>query len=275
MVENRWKRSSRLLVTHVLLVLVCLFFLLPLFWVLRTSLVTKAIAYQIPPQWDAPMTFKNYVEIFINNSFGKYFMNSLIVSLASTFLSVILGAPAAYYLARKRGGTWERIGILASQMLPAVVLVIPIFNILVKAGLKNTHIGLILTYLSFALPYVIWMLIGFVESIPSELDEAAEIDGCTRVQAFAHIIFPIVSPGIVASAVLSFLMSWNEFLFALVLTGEKTRTLPVAVAAMETQQGVMIAELCASVVVVIIPIVILSQFVKKYLVRGLSFGSIK
>ena len=275
MVENRWKRSSRLLVTHVLLVLVCLFFLLPLFWVLRTSLVTKAIAYQIPPQWDAPMTFKNYVEIFINNSFGKYFMNSLIVSLTSTFLSVILGAPAAYYLARKRGGTWERIGILASQMLPAVVLVIPIFNILVKAGLKNTHIGLILTYLSFALPYVIWMLIGFVESIPSELDEAAEIDGCTRVQAFAHIIFLIVSPGIVASAVLSFLMSWNEFLFALVLTGEKTRTLPVAVAAMETQQGVMIAELCASVVVVIIPIVILSQFVKKYLVRGLSFGSIK
>ena len=147
MVENRWKRSSRLLVTHVLLVLVCLFFLLPLFWVLRTSLVTKAIAYQIPPQWDAPMTFKNYVEIFINNSFGKYFMNSLIVSLTSTFLSVVLGAPAAYYLARKRGGTWERIGILASQMLPAVVLVIPIFNILVKAGLKNTHIGLILTYL--------------------------------------------------------------------------------------------------------------------------------
>jgi len=275
MVNKKWKKHTEVVVTHILLILIAMFFLLPLLWVLRTSLVTKAIAYQIPPQWNVPMTFDNYFAIFRENNFGKYFLNSLIVALSSTAISIALGSAAAYYLARRRGGNGLRIGVLSAQMLPAVVLVIPLFYFLTALNLKNTLIGLILTYLSFNLPYVIWMLVGFVEGISPELDEAAEIDGCDRIQAFFKVIFPIISPGIVASGVLSFLMSWNEFMFALILTGDKTRTLPVAVAAMETQQGVMIAELCASVVVVIIPIVVLSLFVKKYLVRGLSFGSIK
>ncbi len=275
MVAPKWKKRTELIICYILLTITALFFLLPLFWVLRTSLVTKLIAYQIPPQWDAPMTLDNYVTIFKESGFGKYFLNTFIVSITSTIISLIIGAPAAYYLARRRGGTFLRIGVLSAQMLPAVVIVIPIFTILTSLKLKNTHIGLIITYLSFSLPYVIWMLISFIENISPELDESAQIDGCNRMQAFFKIIFPIISPGVVAAGILSFLMSWNEFLFALVLTGEQTRTISVAVAALETQQGVMIAELCASVVVAIIPIVILSLFVKKYLVRGLSFGSIK
>lgn len=142
-------------------------------------------------------------------------------------------------------------------------------------GLKNTYPGLIVTYLSFNLPYVIWMLISFIEAVPEELSDAAEIDGCSKPQTFLHVVFPIIAPGVVAAGVLSFLNSWNEFMFALVLTGNETRTIPVAIAAMETQQGVQIAELCASVVVVIVPVAILSMFVRKYLVQGLSFGSIK
>ena len=160
-------------------------------------------------------------------------------------------------------------------MLPAIVLVIPLFNVMTNIGLKNTHLGLIITYLSFNLPYVIWMLLSFIESVPEELDDAAEIDGCSKFQTYARVVFPIIAPGIIAAGVLSFLNSWNEFMFALVLTGNETRTIPVSVAAMETQQGVQIAELCASVIVVIIPVAVLSLFVRKYLVRGLAFGSIK
>lgn len=262
--------------TYAALILISLFFLLPILWVLRTSLVTKQIAYQIPPDWSAPFTLDNYITIFSENNFGQYFLNSLIVSLASTLISIALGSMAAYWLARRKSkGIGLRVGVLSVQMLPAIVLVIPLFNVMTNIGLKNTHLGLIITYLSFNLPYVIWMLLSFIESVSEELDDAAEIDGCSKFQTYARVVFPIIAPGIIAAGVLSFLNSWNEFMFALVLTGNETRTIPVSVAAMETQQGVQIAELCASVIVVIIPVAVLSLFVRKYLVRGLAFGSIK
>lgn len=276
MLKTSHKKNISNTFTYISLVLVALFFLLPMIWVLRTSLITKQIAYKIPPDWSAPLTLNNYIAIFQNNHFGEFFLNSMIVSLLSTVISIILGSMASYWLARnKRNGAGLRVAILSVQMLPAIVLAIPLFRVMSTVGLKNTHLGLIITYLSFTLPYVIWMLISFIEAIPDELDDAAEIDGCSKFQTFTRVVFPIIAPGVVAAGVLSFLNSWNEFMFALVLTGNNTRTIPVSVAAMETQQGVQIAELCASVTVIIIPVAILALFVRKYLVRGLSFGSIK
>ena len=152
--------------TYAALILISLFFLLPILWVLRTSLVTKQIAYQIPPDWSAPFTLDNYITIFSENNFGQYFLNSLIVSLASTLISIALGSMAAYWLARRKSkGIGLRVGVLSVQMLPAIVLVIPLFNVMTNIGLKNTHLGLIITYLSFNLPYVIWMLLSFIESV--------------------------------------------------------------------------------------------------------------
>ena len=276
MLKAKTKSQIDSIFVYIALIIVALLFMLPILWVVRTSLVTKQVAYQIPPDWNAPVTLDNYFTIFRDNHFGGYFLNSLVVSLFSTGISIFLGSMAAFWLARqKKWKTGLRVSILSVQMLPAIVLVVPLFNVMTNIGLKNTYPGLIVTYLSFNLPYVIWMLISFIEAVPEELSDAAEIDGCSKPQTFLHVVFPIIAPGVVAAGVLSFLNSWNEFMFALVLTGNETRTIPVAIAAMETQQGVQIAELCASVVVVIVPVAILSMFVRKYLVQGLSFGSIK
>lgn len=272
------KKKSRIeyFLIYTALTIATLFFLLPLLWILRTSLITKVEAYKIPPTWAVTPTFENYINIFKNNPFAQYFLNSFGIAIFSTFFSVLLGAMAAYWIARCSKGTNRiKISILATQMIPPIVMVIPMSLIIKKIGLDDTWLALIAAYMTFNLPYVIWMLISFFESVPSELDEACEIDGCTRVQAYFKVILPLAAPGIMATSVYSFLVSWNEFLFALQLTGMKARTLPVAIANMETQQGVMIAELCASTIVVILPVIFLSIFIKKYLVNGLTFGSIK
>lgn len=262
--------------TYLALTLCTLVFLLPILWIVRTSFTTKAIAYQIPPKWIITPTFENFAAIFNKYPFGQYFINSLGISLISTALSVFLGAMAAYWLARQtRGGDFIKISILGTQMLPPIVMVIPIFLLVKNLGILDSWIALIITYMTFNLPYVIWLLIGFFETIPKDLDEACEIDGCTKFQAFFKVVLPLTAPGIMASAVFGFLTAWNEFLFALVLTGTKSRTLPVAIANLETQQGVMIAELCAATVLIILPVIVLSFFIQKYLVSGMTFGSVK
>lgn len=272
------RRGDKLLnnLTYVGLTVCALIFLLPILWIVRTSFTTKAIAYQIPPKWFPTPTLDNYREIFTDNPFGKYFMNSMVVSLASTLIAVFLGAMAAFWIARQvKGGNFLRIAILGTQMLPPIVMVIPIFMMVKKLDLLDSWTALIITYLSFSLPYMIWLLIGFFEGIPKDLDEACEIDGCSKMQAFTKVVLPLAAPGIMAAGILSFLMAWNEFLFALVLTGTGARTLPVAIANMETQQGVMIAQLCAATVIIILPVVILSLFIQKYLVNGMTMGSVK
>jgi multiple sugar transport system permease protein len=205
-----------------------------------------------------------------------YFRNSFIVSIVSTLISIPIASLAAYAFARYNvGGSKFRMLIIQTQMLPPVVLIIPLFVIFMKLGLTNTLTGLIISYLAFNLPFLIWTLIGFFESIPRSIEEAALIDGANRFVAFVRVVFPIAAPGIMAAAVFSFILCWNEFLFSLVLSGPGTATIPVRLAALQTSRGVLIGKLSAGVVIAILPIVILSQFIQKYLVRGLSFGAIK
>lgn len=273
-----YKRQSTLekVLTYIALTIITLFFLLPLLWILRTSLITKVEAYTIPPNWSAPMTLDNYIAIFTQNDFGQYFLNSFFIALISTLISVLLGAMSAYWIVRcARKSSTMKMTILVTQMIPPVVMVIPLSLIFKGLGLDDSYFALIMAYLSFNLPYVIWMLFSHYESIPKELDDACAVDGCTRTQAYFKVVLPLVMPGIMSTAVYSFIVSWNEFMFALNLTGLKTRTLPVAIASLDTQQGVMIAELCASTIVAILPVIILSIFIKKYLVQGLTFGSVK
>jgi multiple sugar transport system permease protein len=160
-------------------------------------------------------------------------------------------------------------------MMPPIVLSLPIFVLMKTFNLLNTRGGLIASYLSFNLPFVIWMLMGFLESIPIELEEAAKIDGATRLQAVIRIVFPLATPGVMASGVLSFILCWNEFLFALMLTAEKTSTVPIALAAMQTERGVMLGTLAAAMCFAIIPMLALSIAIQKYMVRGLTFGALK
>lgn len=272
-----YKRSkAEMVILYILLILVALFFLLPFLWILRCSMVSKAQAYMIPPDWGAKLTLENYVNVFQNNNYGKYFLNSLIIGLASTLLSLLLGAMASYWIARiTKKPNPIKICVLCTQMIPPVVLVIPLAIIINKLKLGDTYFSLIVAYLSFNLPYVIWQMISFFQSVPSGLDEAAAVDGCTRLQGYWHIILPLARPGLIASGVYCFIISWNEFMFANNFSGMKTRTIPVAIAALETQDGLQVAEMCASCIIAILPVVLLSIFIKKYLVNGLTFGAVK
>ncbi len=271
-----WKRNVIQIVIHILLVITTLFFLLPLIWILRTSLVSKVEAYTIPPNFFASLTLDNYVDVFAENSYLYYFWNSFGVSIITTIIAIALGSMASYWIARYAVKVNSiKTSVLLIQMIPPVVLIIPFSMIISDLGLTDTWLALICTYMSFTVPYVMWMLVSFFESIPKELDEAAVIDGCTGMQTYVRVVLPLAMPGIMATAVYSFIVCWNEFMYALNLTGLGARTIPVAIANMDTSQGVQIAELCASVVIAILPIIVLSMFIKKYLVGGLTYGSVK
>jgi len=167
------------------------------------------------------------------------------------------------------------LGVLASQMLPPIILVLPLFTLFFSTGLMQTHLGLILAHLTISLPFLAWMLVSFFEGDSASLEEAARVDGATRWQAFIKIAVPVAAPGILAAGLLGFILSWNEFLFALVLSGADTQTLPIGLASMETHAGVEIAPLAAATVVSLLPVFALLPFLRKYLIKGLSLGALK
>lgn len=270
------RRNLGLLLSHLILTGASLIVLLPILWVMRTSFANRLIAYKIPPVWFFAPTLENYRIIFEKYPFQKYFYNSLLVSIAASVVALALGALAAYSIARfKTGDPILRLSMLSTQMLPPITLVIPIFLLARIFHLWDSRLGLVLAYLSFNLPYTVWILIGFFQSIPVDLEEAAMIDGCSRVQAFWRVTIPVSLPGLLAAGVFNFILNWNEFLFALILTGRETRTLPVAIASLWTQQGVQIGAVSAATFLVILPVIVLTWVIQKSLVRNLTFGSIK
>ncbi|MHB0965164.1 MAG: carbohydrate ABC transporter permease [Bellilinea sp.] len=272
----KFRRNYGITISHIILIISSLAILLPILWVIRTSLANRLIAYKIPPVWFFKPTLDNYLTIFAKYPFQEYFVNSLVISGIASIVALIIGSLAAYSIARfKTGDPWLRLSMLSTQMLPPIALVIPIFLLMRVIQMWDTLPGLVLAYLSFNLPYTVWILIGFFQSIPVEIEEAAMIDGCSRLQALLRVIFPVALPGLLSAGVFNFILNWNEFLFALILTGRNTRTLPVAIASLWTQQGVNIGAVSAATVVTILPVVILTYVIQKSLVRNLTFGSVK
>ena len=272
----RNKKIAADIATYILLTIFCLIILLPILWIVRLSFTTKFIAYKIPPEWFFKPILDNYRSLFVDYGFARFFFNSLAVAIGSTAIAIPIAFLAAYSFNRfNTGGRSLQFGILGLQMMPPIVLSLPIFVLMKTFNLLNTRGGLIASYLSFNLPFVIWMLMGFLESIPVELEEAAKIDGANRLQAVIRIVFPLATPGVMASGVLSFILCWNEFLFALMLTAEKTSTIPIALASMQTERGVMLGTLAAAMCFAIIPMLALSIVIQKYMVRGLTFGALK
>ncbi len=274
--HDRLKRRLSLICMHTILIIACLAILFPLLWTLRTSFAHRVVAYQIPPKWFFRPTFDNYLVIFKEEPFQLFFGNSLIVASASTLVCLIIGAPAAFSYSRFRtGGNALRVSILATQMLPAITLVIPFFLILKSIGLYNTRTGLVITYVTFNIPFIVWIMIGFFQGIPRELDDSAMVDGCTRFSAFMRIILPISLPGMLSAGVFSFVISWNEFLFALILTGKNSKTLPVAVSGLITQQGTQIGAVSAAVMLIILPMILLYFGFRTFLIKGIVAGAVK
>lgn len=259
---------------HLGLVLTCAVILLPLFWVVRTSLLPEHLSYS--SELMPAATLDNYVALFTSTRYGPSYLNSLIVALGSVVVALPFAAMTGYAFARfKTSGRAGRFAVLATQMLPPVAIVLPAFALLRTVGLTNSLTGLIIVYAAVNLPFLIWILMGFFEGIPVDLEWAAQTDGATAWGAFWRIVLPVSLPGIAAAGVLGFILTWNEFLFALVLSGPQTATVPVALAALQTSNGVQIAKVSAGVVLAVLPLVIASRFIQRFIVQGLTFGSVK
>lgn len=262
------------LAPHAILVLFSLYILLPPLWVLRTSLVPDSLSYSLDPF--PTLTLANYVNLFKDGGFALAYADSLIAAGGATLLGLPFAAMTGYAFARYgTGGQASRFIVLATQMLPPVALVLPVFIIFRSAGLTNSVLGLVIVYGALNLPFLTWILMGFFEGVPVELEWAAMTDGATVWGAFWRVVVPVSLPGIAAAGVLGFILAWNEFLFALILTGPTTLTIPVALAGLQSQNGVQIAEISAGVTLGVAPLLIASRFIQKYLVRGLTFGAIK
>jgi len=273
---NKQRKRIENIFAYSLLIIFSLIILLPLIWIFLTSLKNRVQIYQIPPAWFFTPTLDNYLSIFDKYPFLKYFLNSSVVAVITTVLALSLGMLAAYSIARfNTGGNAFRLWILNSHTMPPVALLIPFFMLASTLKIRDTYFVVIMTHLSFLLPFTMWMLIGFFDSIQVDMEEAAMVDGATRLEAFLYITLPIAAPGLSATGIVSFLFSWNEFIFALVLTGNKTKTLPVATSAFLTQRGDLMGELSAAAMLMIIPVIILSIAFRNYLVKGLSLGAVK
>jgi multiple sugar transport system permease protein len=274
-----WGRAA----THLVLILASSTILLPVIWTFRSSLASNDMAYR-PADFSFTPTLNNYRQIFVEQNFQRNLWNSFWIAIVCASICLAVGSLAAYSIARfKTGGTPFSLTILGTQMLPPVALVIPFYLIVrqtidiggYEIKMFDRGITLAIIYLSFNLPFVVWILLGFFESIPTDLEEAAQVDGATPFRAFRQVILPLALPGLMAAGIFAFVLSWNEFLFALILTGRESRTMPVALASLMTSQGNQVGAICAATISMMVPIVVLTWFIQRHLVQGLTFGAVK
>ena len=259
--------------------LMLLYNITPFLWMFLTSLKSDSEAIRIPPTiFPEEPTLHAYTEILLYADFAQYFLNSLIISLGTATISAVLGSLAGYGFSRFafRGRILLLASILASQMLPGVLLVGPYFEVLSRLGLYNTYIGLILAFTTITLPFSAWMMKGYTDSIPREIDQAAAVDGCTPLRAYLRVVMPLTAPGAVAALVFSFLLAWGDLLWALVLTtGQDMSTITLALTRLVTQFRTVWPQLMAGAVIAAIPCLVLYTLLQRYLVAGMASGATK
>ena len=264
---------------YVILAVAALFVLVPVFWMVSTSLKPETELFSTPPRlWPSTPDFSAFVRVFTDYPFVDYFRNSLVVVSASTFVSLAFSTLSAYGLSRFnfRGKGSFLTFLLISQMFPSIMLLIPYYKIMQTFGLVNTQVALVVTYVSFTIPFCSWMMYGYFKSIPRELDEAASIDGAGRFGTVARIVLPLTLPGVVATAIYAFVTGWNEYIFALILTSsEDMKTVPVGIGQLIGQYKIQWNDLMASSLYAIIPLMIFFIFLQRYLISGLTAGGVK
>ena len=266
-----------MIVRYVVVVLGATISLFPIYVMITTSFKVRTDAFSIPPKWFFVPTLQNYIHVLFSQNFFRYFVNSIVIGLAATFFSVVLGALAAYALARFKfmGKGVVIMSTLLLRMVAPVILVIPIFILWNKLGLVNGRFGLILTYVALNLSFNIWVLRTFILEIPVELEEAALIDGCGEFTIFFKIILPLIAPGLAVASIFTFRIAWNEFILSLVLTNRYTRTLPVAVSLYLTDHGIEWGQITAIATIIAIPAFIFTFTAAKSLIMGLTAGAVK
>jgi multiple sugar transport system permease protein len=281
---RKQRRAIHAVIVYALIGLLCIFAVLPMGWMLSTSLKTSAEQFLTPPRWipQAP-TLENYVRVIYPNrlsgtDFGVYFFNSLYISLMTTVLALIVALPASYAFSRFNfpGKNVAYFAVLARNMFPLIVFLIPIFTLMRILGWINTYTGLIVAYLTFTLPLAIWLLKGFFDGIPTELEKAARIDGCTRFGAFLRIIVPLTASGMTAAGVNAFIQAWNEYGFARQLTESSSmRTIPVGLAYFFTENTADWGGLMASAFLFSVPVVLMFMIIQRFFIAALTQGAVK
>ena len=251
--------------------------LVPLAWLVQTALKPRVLALAMPPKFIFRPTFSNFESVFQQHDFLKSYLNSVIVGVSTTLISIVLGTACGYALARARfrGARAVGIWIILIRMAPPVGFALPLYIMMRALRLIDTYPGLVLLYLTATLPFISWLMSGFFKTVPKELEEAALIDGCTRVRTLFSVAIPLVLPGIVTCAIFSFIMSWNEFLYALIIAGRHTRTAPVIIQGFIGFKGIQWGEMSAASVLVTIPVIVFSLLVQRGLIRGLMGGAMK
>ena len=270
--RQRERLYSVLFYTLVLAVLAA--YLFPFYWMVLSSLKTQIQNFANPPLFLFAPTLENYQSVFVNNPFFLFLWNSLVIGAGSTLLGLLLGLPAAYGIARfqKRG---VALGFLIARIAPGISYLVPWFIIFSDLNMVGSYTALILSHLTVGLPLIVWIMIGFFEDVPQELEDAAFIDGANRFEIFLKVALPIVKPGIATAGILSFIQSWNTFMYSVVLSNSETRTLPVAVFGFLSYGGFDWGSLTAAATVITLPVMVLTLLIQRHIVAGLSVGGVK
>lgn len=256
------------------LIFVLAFFLFPFGWMIVNSVKTNDRIQEYPPAWVFAPTADNFRDVFRQTPFLRHAGNSLIVALGSVGLGLALGLPAAYGIARY-GFHRLGIGILACRMIPGVSFLLPWFIVFRSLGLLDTYTGLIIAHLIITVPLITWIMLGFFEEVPVELEESARIDGCSPWGAFFRIALPLVRPGVAAASILALIFCWNHFLLPLILAGPRTKTLPVVVYSFMAFDELNLGGVYASATLITLPVLALTLLVQRHFVRGLLIGGVK
>jgi len=279
MAKFKFRKVLGKVLLYILTIFIIIVIIFPFYWLVTTSIKYGIDISATPPIiFPNRFTLENYITVF-NSHIGKYILNSFIVSISTTFLAVLFGSLASYSLSKTYIGSKIRnaflIGVLIVRIFPPVVTTMPYYLIITKFGLYDTQVSMIITYVAYSIPFVMWLMLGFFQELPSEIDRAALVDGCNLWQRFTKITLPLALPGIAVTAIFAYIMAWNEFLYASVLTSQNAKTLPVLIASYISDQRIQFGPMTATGVLLVIPVLLFSILAQKYLVRGLTFGAVK
>lgn len=250
----------------------------PFLWVLNASFQRRVELFSRPPTWlPSSLYLENYREVLSDPSLLRSLGNSALLAVLTTLSALAIGSLAAYAFARLKVPAKRTVflGVLATQMLPVVTILIPLYILMRKLRLIYTYQGLVLAYLAFSLPYVIWLLRAYFLSIPGEIEDAAQIDGCSRIGAIVRVVLPLSAPGFISTGIFSFIGAWNEFMIALVMTDGGTKTFPVKLAQFMGEEATAYEHMFSAAIIGTLPVLLLVIFFQKYIVKGLTEGGVK
>jgi multiple sugar transport system permease protein len=272
-----WHKLCPLLIRCFIVILACVVWLFPIYWLFVTAFKNESDIGAIPPVWLFEPTLDHWKTVLYDWHMLRYLKNSLVISIVSTVLTVFFGTMAAYSLSRfsMRGKQVIALEILSIRMIPPIVTAIPIFLLAREIGLYNTNQLVIMLYVLFNLPFVIWVMKGFLDEVPIEIEEAARVDGCGPMGIFLRIVLPIATPGLACVSIFTFILCWNEFLFSNILLAGDNRTVPVIAALALKPRGILWGPASAAALGTMIPVIILALFLQRWIVRGLSLGAVK